>query len=156
MAAGDVTLYSKYLLGTSDLTTLSSMAVAYGTDTLKLMILKDTHTPDTSDSSIQEHLDDVSSDEVIITGGYTGPITLTTVTATQASDIVSINADSISITADASGFTDGRYAVVYKDSGVEATSPIVCLVDLGSSISIVVNDLQINWGSGKVFTVSKA
>ena len=155
MAQGDVTIYSKLIKAEADQSTLSSMPVDYDADTIKLIILDDTHTPDTSDASAQEHLDDISADEVGTAGGYTGAITLANMSVTQASDIASILADDINITADVSGFTDGRYAVVYKDSGTPATSPLICLVDLGSTTSIAVNDLQINWGTGTVFTKSK-
>lgn len=156
MAAGDVTLYSKLLKAEKDQSTLSGMPVDYDTDTLKLIILDNTFVPDATDSTIQEHLDDISAKEVSTTAGYTGAITLTTVTVTQTSDIVDINAANIQVTADGSGFTDGGFAVVYKDTGTPSTSPLVCVVDFGGTVSIAVNDLQINWGSGKVFTVSKA
>ena len=156
MASGDVTIYSKLTKAEADQTSLGGMPVDYDTDTLKLIILDNVHVPDTSDSSAQEHLDDISADEVGTAGGYTGAITLTSVKVTQSSNITNINAANILISAHASGFTDGRYAVVYKDSGVAATSPLICLVDLGTTTSIAVNDLQINWGSGKVFTKSKA
>ena len=156
MATGDITVYSKLIKAETDQSTLASMPVDYNGDTLKLIILDTGHTPDTSDSSAQEHLDDISSDEVTTTAGYTGAITLTTVTVTQTSDIVSVGAADIAITADGSGFTIGRYAVVYKDSGTPATSPLICLVDFGATISIAVNDLQINWGGGVVFTKSKS
>jgi hypothetical protein len=155
MAVGDVTLYSKLLQAEADQTTLSSMPLDYDTDTLKMMILDVNHTPDNSDTTSQEHLDDVDADEVSTTAGYTGPITLTTVTVTTLADVISINLDNVQVTADGSGFTDGRYAVVYKDSGSPATSPLICTIDLGSSVSIAINDLQFNWGSGKLFTKSK-
>lgn len=156
MAAGDVTIYSKFTKATSDQSSLSGMPVDFGGDTLKLIILDTGHTPDTSDSSAQEHLDDISADEVTTTAGYTGAITLTSVSVTQASDITNILAANIAVPAAGAGFTIGRFAVVYKDSGVAATSPLICLVDFGATISIAVNDLNINWGSGKIFTVSKA
>ena len=156
MAAGDVTLYSKMIKAGKDQSTLSGMPIDYNGDTLKLIILDDAFVPDADDNTTQEHLDDISASEVSTGGGYTGAITLSTVTVTNTGDVTEVNAANVSISADGSGFTDGGFAVVYKDTGTPSTSPLICVVDFGGTISIVTNDLNINWGSGQLFTVSKA
>lgn len=154
MASGDITFYNKYRLASQDLSTLSSMPVDLDTDTIKMILLDNTHTVDTGDSTVDEHLDDVSADEVATGTEYTGPITLANVTVALNSGVVEFKADDILLVQDGGGgFTDARYAVLYKDSGVEATSPLICSLDLGEDRDNTLGDLLFKWASGVVFTV---
>lgn len=148
MAAGDITIYSKFLRGQVDGSTLSSVPIDFDNDTLKLVILKNTFTPDTSSTSVQEHFDDISAFQVATGTSYTGPITLANVTLSYTGDVVVLDADDVSIVLDAgSGFTDGRWIVIYKDSGTASTSPLFCVGDLGADQDISANSLNLLWAS---------
>lgn len=157
MAAGDITFYNNYKLGQFDGDAggvLSNMPVVFGTDTIKIMVLDDTFTPDLLNSTTQEHLDNVSADEIATATGYTGPITLASETITETAGVVKYDALDVTIPEDGSGFTDARYVVFYKDSGAEATSPLICIGDLGANQSNVAGDLKFVWGAGGVFDLT--
>lgn len=157
MAAGDITFYNNYKLATHDGDAggaLSSFPVVFGTDTIKIRVLANTFTPDFLNSTIQEHEDDISGAEVATGTGYTGPITLGTETITETAGVVTYDALDVTIPQDATGFTDGRYIVFYKDSGTPATSPLICIGDLGADQSITGGDLKFIWGAGGIFTLT--
>jgi len=159
MAAGDITFYNKYLQATLDISTFSGMPVDFDNDTLKLIILDVSHVVDTGDTSADEHLDDISADEVATGTAYTGPITLTSVAVSApVSGVVAVSAANIIINADLpTGFENGRFGVIYKDTGTPATSPLICNIDLGATISIQSNSIEFNWGpgTGQIFTVAQ-
>lgn len=154
MAVGDITPYQKWSKAQADSSSLSSMPVDFDTDTLKVIILDDTFVPDTTASTIQEHLDDVSADEVITTGTvYTGPVTLAGKTVALAAGVVTFDATDIALAADVGGgFTNGRYIVFYKDSGAEATSPLIAVGDLGANRDLTAGSLDFNWAGTGIIT----
>lgn len=156
MAAGDITFYTKYLLGLKDQSDsgLSSLPVDLDTDTIKVIVLTDTHSPDTSGTSTQEHLDDISANEVATATAYTGPITLAGSAVTESANVVTWDANDITIAADGSGFSNARWIVFYKDSGTAATSPLIASGDLGSNRTNVGQTLTFEWNATGISTLS--
>ena len=158
MAAGDSTLYTKHLRSLFDGDSggdLSNTPIDLNTDTLKLVVLKDTFTPDTTGTSTQEHFDDISAQEVATATAYTGPITLTSATVTESGGVITFDADDISIAIDAGGFTDARRFAIYKDSGTPSTSPIFYVGDLGINRANTINGLDFEWGAAGIFTMAQ-
>lgn len=155
MAAGDINVYTKWIKGQVDQSTLFSMPVDFDTDTIKVIILDNTFTPDTTDSTIQEHLDDVSAKEVVTSTAYTGAIALASKTVTLSGGVTTFDAADIAIASDLSGFTDARYIAFYKDSGTPATSPLVAIGDLGSDQSIQVGSYALTWAATGIITWSQ-
>lgn len=153
MAAGDITTYQKWIQAQADAITLSSTPVDFDTDTIKVIVLDNTFVPDTTASTIQEHLDDVSAKEVTTGTAYTGPITLVGKAVTLSAGVVTFDATDISIAADVGGgFTDARYIVLYKDSGAAATSPLIAVGDLGSDRNNTTGVLDFTWASTGILT----
>jgi len=155
MAAGDVTAFDKWLAAQADAATLSGSPVDFDTDTIKIVVLDSTYTPDTSDTSVTEHFDDISAKEVATATSYTGPITLASSTVTLTTGKTTFDAADVTIASDAGGFTDGRYIVFYKDTGTPATSPLIAVGDLGSNQSIVTGALLLTWGANGIITWTK-
>jgi len=157
MAAGDFTFYNKFMMATLDgdaNAALSSMPVDFNVDVLKVGILTSTHTPDTGDASAQEHWDDVSTNEVATGSSYNvGGPTLANDGVTLSSGVVKYDADDVTVALDATGFTNGRWAILYKDSGAAATSPLIASLDLGSDQDITGGNLFFTWSSLGVFTL---
>ncbi len=157
MAVGDILAYEKWMQAQVDSSTVASNPVDFDSDTLKFIILDNTFTPDVTASSVQEHLDDISAKEVTTGTNYTGAITLTTTSVTNVATVIIFDADDISIAVDTStGFTNGRYAVIYKDSGVAATSPLILSCDFGADLNLASNTINLNWGASGILTWSKA
>jgi len=159
MAAGDITFYNKFMQATIDgdaNTALSSMPVDFDADTINVGILTSTHTPDTGDATVQEHWDDVSTNEVATGSTYSaGGPTLANDDVTLSSGTVTYDADDLAVLQDATGFTNGRYAILYKDSGTPATSPLIASLDLGADQDITGGDLVFAWNTNGIFTLAQ-
>jgi hypothetical protein len=99
-------------------------------DTIKLALLTSSYTPD---QDAHDFFDDVSANEVAASGTYSAGGATLTVTLTQdnTDDEGVFDATDVSFT---SATITARYAVIYKSTGNAATSPLICLIDFGSSI----------------------
>lgn len=104
-------------------------AINLATDTIKLMLVTSSYTPDV-DADV--FIDDVSANEVGASGTYSaGGITLTITGSTDDTDNEGVmDAADASVT---SATITARYGVVYKDTGTPATSPIIAVIDFGSN-----------------------
>lgn len=92
----------------------------------------------------------------VATGGtsYTAPIVLTSEAwALTATGAASDFAD-ISLAQDASGFTDGRWAIIYNNT--DANKRAVAYIDLGSARSLVTGPLAINLNASGVLSLAQA
>lgn len=101
-------------------------------DTIKLMLLTDSHTPDID---AEEFIDDVSTNEVGASGTYSaGGITLasTAVTVDDTNDRAYLDATDPEAT---SATITARYGYLYKDTGTPATSAIIGYYDFGANKS---------------------
>lgn len=88
----------------------------------------------------------VSSTEITGTGYTAGGATLGTKTATYdtATDQIRLDAADTSWTTSTLSATD---AIVRKDTGVAATSPLIAGIDFGATVSTTAGTFQITWDS---------
>lgn len=105
-----------------------STAINLASDTIKLMLLTSSYTPDI-DADV--FIDDVSANEVPASGTYSaGGATLTKSSSTDDTDNEGVfDAADVSFT---TATISARYAVIYKDTGTPSTSPIIAVIDFGS------------------------
>lgn len=96
------------------------------------------------------------SAEQVSTGGtaYTGPIDLAGVTCTLSGGAMVFDADDVSISQDASGFTDGRWGILYDNAA--ANKNAIGYLDLGIARSIVTGPLSITWNASGILTLNQA
>lgn len=116
----------------------------WSSDTIKV-ILVDTgaYTPNTA---VHQYLSDISGSARIA-----GPVTLTSKATTggaaDAADVTFTSVTGVSIEA----------IVIYKDTGTEATSPLIAYIDTATGLPITPNggDIIITWdnGTNKIFKV---
>lgn len=104
-------------------------AVNLASDTVKLMLLTSSHTPN-EDADV--FIDDIDANEVAASGTYSaGGATLTKSSSTDDTDNEGVfDASDVSFT---SATITARYAAIYKDTGTPATSPVICVIDFGSN-----------------------
>lgn len=127
--------------------------VDFDTDTIKVMLLTNAYTPSTG-SSGHEFLSDVDSNQVAIGTGYTGPVTLTSITVNDSGTDVVFDAADISVPKDTGGgFANARYLVIYKDTGTAATSPLVFLGDFVTNQSNTAGVFDITWSASGIFKI---
>ena len=150
MATGDIVTYPQFKLGNLNNTTnIAGLDLTLGN--VKVAVLKNTWNPVTNFNAIQfmDHVSIALATFQDATGtGYTGPIALTTPTATlNASDQAELRAADITIPLDATGFTDGRYLVFFYDTGTPGTSAVIGYGDLGADKSIQTSSLLLDWSN---------
>ncbi|HDH51211.1 MAG TPA: hypothetical protein ENH31_00305 [Nitrospirae bacterium] len=111
-------------------------------DTIKVMLVISAYVPD---QDLHDFKDDIT-DEVVGTGYTAGGAALANKTVTQdnTDDEGVFNADDVTwpdstITA--------RGAVVYKDTGTPATSPVLCYIDFGADKSSNAGNFVIQWNA---------
>lgn len=106
-------------------------AINLASDTVKLMLLTSSHTPNEDSDNF---ISGVSANEVAASGTYSaGGVALTKSSSTDNTDNEGVfDATDVSITA---ATISARYAAIYKDTGTPATSPIICVIDFGSTIT---------------------
>lgn len=82
-------------------------------------------------------------------GGYTGPITLASVTWTNVAGALTLRATDVVIPQNASGFSNGAYGIIYNDT--DANKRAIAYVELssGGTATIVSGSITIDFqGSG--------
>lgn len=127
-----------------------STAINFATDTFKLMLLSASHT---TNIDTQVFISDVSANEVAASGTYAaGGIALTLTSSTDdTNDKGVLDATDVSVT---SATIAARYAVLYKDTGTPGTSPIVCIYDLGSTITSTAGTFAITINASGLLTLA--
>lgn len=125
-------------------------AINPATDTIKLMLLTASHTPD---ADAEVFIDDVSANECPASGTYSagGPTLTITGSTDDTNDKGVMDATDVSFT----GATlSARYAAVYKDTGTPATSPILCVIDFGSTISSTAGTFTIPFSASGILNLA--
>lgn len=103
---------------------------------------KDTH----------DYFDDITG-EVTGTGYTAGGAALVNPTATYdaATDKVILDADDLTWS---TATITARGAVVYYNTGVATTSPVLCFVDFTTDKTSTAGDFKIAWGAGGILTIT--
>lgn len=125
----------------------------FSSDTLKLGIVDATITPTVGDAT--PTWTDYSANEVSTGGGYiANGIALTTVLFTEAAGVATLDADNISLSQDASGFTNAYWGIIYNDTN--GTDMAIAFVDLGGPVSEVDGPIAINFNASGIFTLTRS
>ncbi len=118
-------------------------SIAYLTDTIKVALVKNTYTPNTSTHQFYSDLTPASN--VVGTSQ-------TLASKTSTSGVA--NAANITFSSVTSGSTVS-YLAIYKDTGVTTTSPLIALIDTATGLPVATNggDITISWdtGANKIF-----
>lgn len=119
-------------------------------DTIKVMLLDDSHV---TDIDAQEYINDVSTNEISGSGYTAGGATLAgkTVTQDNTNDLAYADANGILWT---NATFSAWFAVVYKDTGTPATSPIICIIDFDGEQAVNNGEFNIVWNAGGIFKIS--
>lgn len=152
MATGDITWFDQALLDLGEkLHDLSS-------DTYKLGLVTAVVTPATNTSDPRWGAGggtNLATNKVAEATGWTGPVTLASVTWTIVSGTPTFDAaDPATIAQDASGFTDARWGIIYNDT--DAGKRALAFLDLGSARSLVTGPLSITFNASGVLTLNQA
>lgn len=123
-----------------------------GGDTIKCMLIDSTRAPvEATDEFIGP---DINANEVSGTGYTAGGATLANQTVTLAAGTVTFDGDDITWSQNAAGFNNARYAVLYKDTGTPATSPVIAFCNFTTDQNNVDGDLTLEMDTDGILTVS--
>jgi hypothetical protein len=126
--------------------------IDWNSDTIKVMLTTSTYTP----AATHEFKSSVTN-EVSGTGYTAGGATIT-LSAGESSGTTTLTATNVTWSQNASGFSNARYAVIYKSTGADATSPLLFYIDMVSDRGNVSGDLTLKWNggasSGTLFTIA--
>lgn len=120
-------------------------------ETLRLMLLSDAHTPN---ASTQRYISDVVANEINDSGGVyiAGGVLLSTKTAQP--DGNNYYLDNYDITIGPGANLNYRYAVIYKDTGSQALSPIRAQIEFTANQIVLNGTSTINWNALGIIYVS--
>jgi len=142
MAVGDIKWFAQALLN------LGKKVFDLSGDTIKVGIVTSATAPSvtTADPCWGSGGTTNFSSTQVATGGtsYTGPQTLANKSWALQSNVPTLRADDITLNQDGSGFTDGRYAIIYDDTATNKNC--IGFIDLGSARSLATGQLVINFG----------
>lgn len=122
---------------------LAKKLVDLSTDTIKVMLLNNTHTFD-ADHDVPG---DINANEISGTGYTPGGVTLTGLTVTQddANDLMKFDATDASW----AGATFTAYHAALWDDTV-ATDDLICSVDFGGAKSVTAGTFLIQWSTNGI------
>lgn len=138
MAVGDLIVFEEYA------SQVGKEIHNFASDTIKLGIIDNTVAPLAANTT--PTWGDYSTNEVSTTGGYIeNGITLTGVTWTEADGVAILDANNISLSQNASGFTNGYWGILYNDTATNKDA--FAFLDLGGPASEQAGPININWGA---------
>ena len=132
--------------------------ISFDTDTLKcLIVVAGSGIPSTSKTGVQ-YVSDVTATNAEVTGtGYARQTLAGVTVAFGSGDDVDFSFSSITFAQNAAGFTNGRYAVIFKDTGgADSTNPVICVLDLNATVSVVGGDLVLSAPAGGLIQWTKS
>ncbi len=118
-------------------------------DTIKVMLVTSAYAPD---ADLHEFKSDVTNEAA--GAGYTAggaALTAKTVTQDNVDNEGVFDADDVTW---ANSTITARGAVIYKDTGVAATSPLICYIDFGADKSSEAADFTIQWNAEGILNVN--
>lgn len=128
-----------------------SSALDWLSDTIKVMLTTSAYVPN---QDTHEFKSDVTN-EVAGAGYSAGGAALAnkTLVYSGASNLTTLDADDASWAG--ASFT-ARIAVIYKSTGVDATSNLLGYVDFGADQTVAAATLTIQWNASGIFTITVA
>ncbi len=130
---------------------LLNAVINHSSDTLKVALVEAAYTPDRDN---HDFFDDVTN-EITGTGYTAGGETLAGKAVTQDDTNNEGKFDATDTAWTTATFT-ARGAVLYKDTGVDTTSPIICYFDFGSDKVVTAGTFTIQWHADGILTIGDA
>lgn len=99
-----------------------------------------------------------ATNQVTTAGGYTGPITLASVTWTNVAGVLTLRATDVVIPQNASGFSNGAYGIIYNNTDANKRALGYIELSSGGTATIVTGSLTLDWqGAGTdILTITPA
>lgn len=152
MAQGDTGLWHKFLENLGDnVHNLSSNDIYFG-------LVTATTTPNKTDSDPRwagTGTPDYSANQINTTGGYTGPINLSTTITDNwsiSAAVAKFDIDDVSITQNGSSANNARWGIVYDNTATNKNC--IGWLDLGAVVDLTAGDFTVTWNAGGLFDIT--
>lgn len=121
----------------------AARVVDFDTDTIKAMLVTSAYTP-----SYTGHAVKASVTNEVTGAGYTaGGLAITGATVVDNAGKITFDGGDLTWAVNASGFSNARRLVIYKDTGNAATSTLIGEIDFGADKGNVAGDLIIQFSN---------
>lgn len=132
--------------------------ISFDTDTLKMMlVVVGGGIPSTSKTGVQFVSDVTGANAEVAGTGYARQTLAGVTVAFGAGDDVDFSFTAITFLQNAAGFTNARYGCLFKDTGgADSTNPVIAIIDLNATISVVGGDLVLTSPSGGLIQWTKS
>src|SRR5437868_1580592 len=121
--------YNSFLLNQMN----GNAVVDFDTDVIKVMLATSAYVPDAT-----AHVYKSSVTNEVTGANYTaGGTALASKTVTNTTGTIVFDAADVTWAQNASGVANARYAIIYKDTGTAASSPLVAVIDFSSDRTTV-------------------
>lgn len=124
--------------------------IDWDTDTIKVSLHTSTYVPNVA---THQYFNDLTN-EVTGTNYTAGGATIGSISVVESAGVSTVDGNDVTWLQNAGGFTNARYAVIYKDTTVATTSPLVGYIDLTTDRGNTAGDLTIQWNASGIFTQS--
>ena len=114
--------------------------IDFDTDLIKIALITVGNVPDIN---VDDFWDDLVATEVTGTNYTARGEALTTPVVSEAAGTVTFNADDVTWNSNAGGFANARHAILYFDSTVNTTSPLIATLDFAVDKGNTTGDLTI-------------
>lgn len=126
--------------------------VDFVNDTIKVALLVETYS---FDSDNHEFFSDVQLSEITGATGYTaGGNILSTKSVTQDDTDDEGVFTSSNVNWSSSTITAARFAIIYKDTGIASTSPLIAVIDFGTNQSSLNQTFEIQWNGEGILNIN--
>ncbi len=98
--------------------------------------------------------DDLSANEVTGTGYTAGGTALGSKTVTETTGTVTFDSADVVFSQNGAGFTNARYAILYKFNATAANAPMIGWLDFIVNKGTVEGDLTLQWATTGIFTMA--
>lgn len=133
---------------TGSSTANAARVVDFDTDTIKVMLVTNSYVPSATGHACKNSV----TNEVTGSNYTAGGITLSSLTLTLSGATATFDAADVTWSQHASGFSNARHAVIYKDTGTAATSTLIGWCDFGADKGNVSGDLILNFNAAGILT----
>ena len=153
MAVGDVSIFNQFVEDVAEeVHNLES-------DTLKLAIITTTVTPNVTDATPAWGTSsgvDYDGNEVSTAGGYTANgETVGSPTYTISGATATLDGNDVTLAQNGSGFTNGAWGILYNNNAVSSQAIAFVELDSDGGLSEVSGDININWNTDGILTVTR-
>ncbi len=150
--------YNKFLLTqmnggldtTGGSTASAARVVDFDTDNIKVMLTTVSYVPNSATQATKVSV----TNEVTGTGYTAGGTVLGSPTVIDTAGTIAFDAADTTWTQNAAGFSNARYAIIYKDTGTPATSTLICWIDFVTDKGNTTGDLILQWNTSGIVTWS--